>query len=69
MRTEQRLDPHLRREIRELYVAARDAAGPLGELRCRAGEWLFLPEVSGPGGPGADIHGMISAASRRRAAA
>lgn len=49
MRTEQALDPHLRREIRELYVVARDAAGLLGELRFRAGERISYPNLSGPG--------------------
>jgi hypothetical protein len=50
VRTEQPLPPELRREIRELYVAARDAAGLVGAARFRAGQLLALPEPSGPAG-------------------
>jgi hypothetical protein len=50
VRTEQPLPPELRREIRELYVAARDAAGLVGTFRFRAGPLLALPEPGGPAG-------------------
>jgi hypothetical protein len=50
VRTEQPLPPVLRREIRELYVAARDAAGLVGTARFRAGQLLALPEPGGPAG-------------------
>jgi hypothetical protein len=52
VRTEQPLPPALRREIRELYLAARDAAGLIGTARFRAGQLLALPEPSAAGGPG-----------------
>lgn len=47
VRTEQPLNAHLRREIRELYMAARDTAGPLG---ARAGEWVSCPSRPEPAG-------------------
>jgi hypothetical protein len=50
VRTEQPLPPDLRSDIRELYVAARDAAGLLGTARFRAGQLLALPEPTGAGG-------------------
>src|SRR5690606_41313578 len=52
LRTERALDAPLRREIRELYLAARDAAGLAGELRFLVGAWTALPE---PGSPRAGI--------------
>jgi hypothetical protein len=52
VRTEQPLPRDLRREIRELYLAARDAAGLVGAARFRAGQLLVLPEPGGTGGPG-----------------
>jgi hypothetical protein len=50
VRTEQPLPPELRREIREIYGAARDAAGLVGAARFRAGQLLALPEPGGPAG-------------------
>jgi hypothetical protein len=50
--TEQPLSPDLRRELRELYLAARDAAGLVGTARFRTGQLLALPEPSAAGGPG-----------------
>jgi hypothetical protein len=50
VRTEQPLPPELRREIRELYGAARDAGGLVGTARFRAGQLLALPEPGGPAG-------------------
>jgi hypothetical protein len=55
VRTEQPLPSFLRREVRELYLAARDVAGLVGELRFRAGQWLALPEPTRAGGPGGGI--------------
>src|SRR5690606_25890736 len=52
LRTERALDAPLRREIREFYLAARDAAGLAGELRFLVGAWTALPE---PGSPRAGI--------------
>jgi hypothetical protein len=52
VRTEQPLSPDLRRELRELYLAARDAAGLVGTARFRTGQLLALPEPSAAGGPG-----------------
>jgi hypothetical protein len=49
------LPPHLRREIRELYLAARDVAGVVGTVRFHAGRWVALPEPAGAGGPGGGI--------------
>jgi hypothetical protein len=45
------LPPHLRREIRELYLPG-EIAGLVGAVRCHAGRWLALPEPAGAGGPG-----------------
>jgi hypothetical protein len=50
VRTEQPLPPDLRRDIRQLYLAARDAAGLVGAARFRAGQLLALPEPSAAGG-------------------
>jgi hypothetical protein len=50
VRTEQPLPPELRREIGELYGAARDAAGLVGAARFHAGQLLALPEPDGPAG-------------------
>ena len=55
VRTEQPLPPHLRRQIRELYLAARDVAGVVGTVRFHAGRWVALPEPAGAGGPGGGI--------------
>ncbi len=52
VRTEQPLSPDLRREIRQLYLAARDAAGLVGSARFRSGQLLALPEPTAAGGPG-----------------
>ena len=52
VRTEQPLPPDLRREIREFYLAARDAAGLTGTARFPAGRLLALPEPSAAGGAG-----------------
>ena len=52
VRTEQLLPPHLRRQIRELYLAARDVAGLVGAVRFHAGHGVALPEPAGAGGPG-----------------
>ena len=45
VRTEQLLPPRVRREFRELYLAARDVAGLV----------LALPEPAGAGGPGGGL--------------
>ena len=52
VRTEQPLPPDLRSDIRELYLAARDAAGLVGAARFRAGQLLALPEPTAAGGGG-----------------
>ena len=39
------------RVIGKLYLAARDVAGLVGEIRFRAGRWVALPEPAGAGGP------------------
>ena len=51
VRIEQPLPPDLRRVIGKLYLAARDVAGLVGEIRFRAGRWVALPEPAGAGGP------------------
>jgi hypothetical protein len=51
VRTEQPLDPYLRREVRALHAAACEPAGWVGEVRFGAGEWIALPEPAGIGGP------------------
>jgi hypothetical protein len=51
VRTARPLPSHLRRDVRELYLAARDVAGLAGTVRFRAGQLLALPEPGGrPGG-------------------
>jgi hypothetical protein len=52
VRTEQPLSRDLRREIREVYLAARDAAGLVGTAHFRSGQLLALPEATAAGGPG-----------------
>jgi hypothetical protein len=46
------MPPQLRREIRELQLAARENAGVVGEVRFRADPLLALPEPTGAAGPG-----------------
>jgi hypothetical protein len=55
VRTEEALAPPLCREVRELYVAARDAAGLLGDVRFRPGEWILLPQPGEAARAGAGI--------------
>ena len=55
VRTGQPLPARVRRDVRELYLAARDVAGLVGEVRFRAGQWLALPEPTGAGGAGGGI--------------
>jgi hypothetical protein len=52
VRTEQPLSRDLRREIREVYLAARDAAGLVGTAHFGSGQLLALPEATAAGGPG-----------------
>jgi flagellar biosynthesis protein FlhA len=52
---ERSLRSQLRRELREVYLAARDVAGLIGEVRFRAGRLLALPEPAGARGPGSAI--------------
>jgi hypothetical protein len=55
VRTEESLRPHLRRDLRELYLAAREAAGLVGEIRFRAGGLVALPGPIGAGGAGGGV--------------
>jgi hypothetical protein len=55
VRTGQPLPARVRRDVRELYLAARDVAGLVGEVRFRADQWLALPEPTGAGGAGGGI--------------
>jgi hypothetical protein len=52
VRTEQPLSRDLRREIRQVYLAARDAAGLIGTAHFRSGRLLALPDVAAPSDPG-----------------
>lgn len=55
VRTEQTLAPDLQRDLRVLFVAARDAAGLGGELGFRVAQWVSLPDpeitAGAPAGP------------------
>jgi hypothetical protein len=51
VRTARPLPADVRRDVRELYLAARDLAGLAGAMRFRAGQLLVLPEPGArPGG-------------------